>query len=83
MVCLMPYLSYSDLCLPRPLKMSLGRDSFCELAARSISLLILAAPDEDTASTAWEGFLGHAYFFTGWGGICFGYLYLAPPGSID
>ena len=49
--------------------MSLGRGSFCELAARLISLLILAAPDEDTASTAWEGFLGHAYFFTGWRGF--------------
>jgi len=49
--------------------MSLGRDSFCELAARSISLLILAAPGEDTISTAWEGFLGHAYFFTGWRGF--------------
>ena len=53
--------------------MSLGRGSFCELAARSISLLILAAPDEDTASTAWEAFLGHAYFFTG----CSGFISVA------
>ena len=69
MVCLMPYWGYSDLCLSRPLKMSLGRDSFCVLAARKIGVLILAAPGEVAASTTWEGFLGHAYFFTSWRGF--------------
>jgi len=69
MVCLMPYWSYGDLCWPRSLKMSLGRDSFCVLAAREIGLLILTAPGEDTASIAWNGFFGHAYFFTGWRGF--------------
>jgi len=64
MVCLMIYWSYGDLCWPRQLKMSLGRDSFCVLTAREIGLLILTPPGEGAASIAWKGFLGHAYLLT-------------------
>lgn len=63
MVCLMHYWSSDDLCWPRLLKMSLGNDSLRVLAARKISLLMLAAPGEDAAAIACKGFLGYAYFF--------------------
>lgn len=43
--------------------MSLGDDSLCALASREISLLMLAAPDEDTVSIACDALLGYAYFF--------------------
>ncbi len=65
MVCLMTYWSYSDLCWHSPPKLPLGRDSFSVLAAREISLLILAAPGEGTASTSLKDFLWHPCFFTG------------------
>lgn len=65
----MPYWSYGDLLWPRPLKMSLGIDSFCVLAAREMGLLILMEHGEDTASIACKGFLVHAYLFTVWRGF--------------
>ena len=65
MVCLMPYWSSSEFWWLRLLKISLGSDSLRELAAREISLLMLASPSEDTASMAFERVLGYACLFTG------------------
>ena len=60
----MPYLSSRDRCWPKLLKMSLGKDSLCEFAAREINLVMLASPSEDALSKAYERVLGHAYFLT-------------------
>jgi len=65
----MSYWSSRDRWWLRLLKISLGNDSLRELAAREISLLILAAPGEYAVAIAWEGSLEHAYFFTGWRGF--------------
>ena len=69
MVCLLPYWSTRDRWWLRLLKVSLGNDPLRELAAREISLLMLASPSEETASIAYERALGYAYFFTGWRGF--------------
>ena len=51
------------------LNISLGSDSLRELAAREISLLMLASSSEYTASMAYEHVLGCACFFTGCSGF--------------
>ena len=61
----MPYLSSRDRCWPKLLKMSLGKDSLCEFAAREINLVMLASPSEDALSKAYERVLGYACLFTG------------------
>ena len=55
------------------LNISLGSDSLRELAAREISLLMLASSSDYTASMAYEHVLGYAYFFTG----CSGFISVA------
>jgi hypothetical protein len=65
----MPYRCLSEFWWLKMLNISLGSDSLRELAAREISLLMLASSSEYTASMAYEHVLGYAYFFTGCSGF--------------